>query len=213
MGLFRRSRKLWAELYPPPQKVFVVVQSLSHVQFFTTPWTVAYWASPSSTISWSLLKLMSTESVMLSNHIILCCPFFSCPQSFPASDFFSVSQLFTSGGPSIEASTSASVLPMSIQGWLVDWFDLLAVQGTLKSILYHHSLKASIHRCSAFFVVQLSHSYTTTGKTMTLTIRTFVYKVMSLLCNMLSRFFIAFLLRSKRLLKIYWGPNPSYLTM
>ena len=186
MGLFRRSRKLWAELYPPPQKVFVVVQSLSHVQFFATPWTVAYWASPSSTISWSLLKLMSTESVMLSNHIILCCPFFSCPQSFPASDFFSVSQLFTSGGPSIEASTSASVLPMSIQGWLVDWFDLLAVQGTLKSILYHHSLKASIHRCSAFFVVQLSHSYMTTGKVIA-SIQTFVGKVMSLCTFIVNR--------------------------
>ena len=121
MGLFRRSRKLWAKLYPPPQKVFVIVQSLSHVQLFATPWTVAHQASPSSTISQSLLKLMSTELVILSNYIILCCPFFSCPQSFPASDFFPVSQLFTSGGPSIEASTSASVLPMSIQRWLVDW--------------------------------------------------------------------------------------------
>ena len=115
MGLFRRSRKLWAKLYPPPQKVFVIVQSLSHVQLFATPWTVAHQASPSSTISQSLLKLMSTELVILSNYIILCCPFFSCPQSFPASDFFPVSQLFTSGGPSIEASTSASVLPMNIQ--------------------------------------------------------------------------------------------------
>ena len=180
---------------------------------FATSWTAARQASLSFTISQSLLKLMSTELVILSNYIILCCPFFSCPQSFPASDFFPVSQLFTSGGPSLEASTSASVLPMSIQRWLVDWFDLLAVQGTLKSILWHHSLKASIHRCSAFFVVQLSHSYITTGKTMTLTICTFVYKVMSLLCNMLSRFFIAFLPRSKCLLKIDWSPNPSYLTM
>ena len=93
----------------------------------------------------------------------------------------------------------------------MDWLDLLAVQGTLKSLLQHHSLKASIHRCSAFFVVQLSHSYTTTGKTMTLTIRTFVYKVMSLLFNTLSRFFIAFLPRSKHLLILwlqwFWSPR------
>ena len=117
MGLFRRSRKLWAELYPPPQKVFVVVQSLSHVQLFATPWTVAHQASPSSNISRSFLKLLSIESVMLSNHLILCFPLFSCPQSFPASESFPVSQLFTSGGQSIEASTSASVLPKNIQGW------------------------------------------------------------------------------------------------
>ena len=199
MGLFRRSRELWAELYPPPQKVFVIVQSLSHVQLFATPWTVAHQASPSSTISQSLLRLMSTESAMLSNHLILCCPFFSCPQSFPSSEVFPMSQLFTSGGPSIEASTSASVLPVSIQGWLVDWFDLLAVQGTLKS-LHHLSSKSSILWHSDFFMVQLSHLYMTTGKTIALARWTFVSKGMSLLFNTLSRLVIAFLPRSKHLL-------------
>ena len=98
---------------------------------------------------------------------------------------FQESQLFTSGGQSIGASASASVLPMNIQGWFsfrTDWFDLLAVQGTLKSLLQYHSSKASILWCSAFFMVQLSHEYMTTGKTIALTLQTFVSKVMSLLC-------------------------------
>ena len=114
-----------------------------------------------------------------------------------------------SGGQSFGASASSSVLPMNIQGWIsfrIDWFDLLAVQGTLKSLLQHHSSKASI-RLSAFFIVQLSHPYTTTGKTIALTRRTFVSKVMFLLYNMLSRFVIAFLPRNKHLL-ISWLPSP-----
>ena len=119
----------------------------------------------------------------------------SCPQSFPAISSFPMSWLFASGGQSTGALASASVLPMSIQGWFffrIDWFDLLAVQGTLKSLLQHHSLKALVLWHSAFFVVHLLHQYMTTGKTITLTVWTFVGKVMSLLFNTLSRFFIAF---------------------
>ena len=114
-----------------------------------------------------------------------------------------MSQFFASGGQSIAVPASASVLLMNI-----DWFDLLAVQGTLKSLFQHRTLKASILQCSAFFIVQLSHPYMTTGKTIALTRRTFVGKVMSLLFNMLSRLVMAFLPRSKRLL-ISWLQSPS----
>ena len=121
-----------------------------------------------------------------------------------------MSQFFPSGGQSIGVSASASVLPMNIQDWFsfrMDWLDLFAVQGTLKSLLQHHSSKASILRCSAFFIVQLSHKYMTTGKTTALTSQTFVGKVMSLLFNMLSRLVITFLPRSKHLL-ISWLQSP-----
>ena len=131
-------------------------------------------------------------------------PFSSCPQSVSASESFPMSQLFVWGGQSIGVSASVSILPMNTQdwsplgwtGWIsfrMDWLDLLAVQGTLTSLLQHHSSKASILRCSAFFIVQLSHSYMTTGKTIALTRRTFVGKVMSLLFHTLSRLIIAFL--------------------
>ena len=135
---------------------------------------------------------------MPSNHLILCCPLLP-PQSFPASRCFQMSQFFASGGQSIGVSASASVLPMNIHCRYLktDWFDLLAVQGTLKSLLQHHSSKASIPWRSAFFTVQLSHPYMTTGKTIALTRWTFVGKVMSLLFNMLSRLVITFLPRSK----------------
>ena len=122
-----------------------------------------------------------------------------CLHSFPESGSFPMSQLFASGSWSIGASASASVLPMSIQGWYplrIDWLDLLAVLETLKSLLQHHNSKASILWHSTFFMVQLSHLYTTTGKIIVLTIQTFVSKVMSLLFNMPSRFVIAFLPRS-----------------
>ena len=123
-----------------------------------------------------------------------------------------MSQLFASGGENIGVSASASVLPMNIYAGLIsfrmDWLDLLAVQGTLKSLRQHHSSKASILRCSAFFIVQLSHPYMTTGKTITWTRWTLVGKVMSLLFNMLSRLVITFLPRSKRLL-ISWLQSPS----
>ena len=111
-----------------------------------------------------------------------------------------MSQLFASGGQSIGVSASASVLPMNIQvSFRMNWFDLLAVQGTLKSLLHHHISKASILQHSILFIVQLSHPYMTTGKTIAFTRWTFVGKVMSLLFNMLSRFVIAFLLRNKHL--------------
>ena len=118
----------------------------------------------------------------------------SCLQSFPELGSFPMNWLFVLCGQRIGASTLASVLPMSVQGWFkIDWSDLLAVQGTLKSLLQHHSLKASILRHSAFFMVHLSHPYRITGKTIALTRQTFVGKVMSLLFNTLSRLVIAFL--------------------
>ena len=122
-----------------------------------------------------------------------------------------MSQFFTSGGQSIGVSASTSVLPVNIQDWFslrIDWLDLLAVQGTLKSLLQQHSSKASILQCSAFFTVQLSHPYMTTGKTVALTRWTFVGKVMSLCFNMLSRLIITFLPRSKHPL-ISWLQSPS----
>ena len=137
-------------------------------------------------------------------------PFSSCLQSCPTSGSFPVSHFFISGGQRIGVSASASVLPVNIQDWFhwMDWLNLLAVQGTLKSLLQHHSSKASILQRSVFFIVQLSHLYMTTGKTIALTRWTFVGKVMSLLFNMLSRLVIAFLPRSKCLL-ISWLQSPS----
>ena len=137
-------------------------------------------------------------------------PFSSCLQSFPASDSFPRSQFFTSGGQNIGVSASTSVLPMNtgLISFRMDWLDLLAVQGTLKRLLQHYSSKASILQCSAFFTVQLSHPYMTTGKTIALTRWTFVGKVVSLLLNMLSRLVITFLPRSKHLL-ISWLQSPS----
>ena len=136
-------------------------------------------------------------------------PSFSCPQSLPASGSFPVSQIFAWGGQSIGVSALASVLPMNTRDLIsfrMDWLDLLAVQGTIKS-LQHHSSKASILWCSAFFTVQLSHPYMTTGKTIALSRQIFVGKVMSLLFNMLSRLIITFLPRSKLL--ISWLQSPS----
>ena len=133
-------------------------------------------------------------------------PISSCPQSFPAAGSFQMSQLFTSGGQCIGVSASKSVLSRNTQDWSpLGWtgLDLLAVQGTLKSLFQHHSSKASILWHSAFFIVQLSHPYMTTGKTIAFTRWTFVDKVMSLLFNILSRLVITFLPRSKRLL-ISW---------
>ena len=121
-------------------------------------------------------------------------PFSSCLQSFPASGSFPMNQFFTSGSQSIGVSASASVFPIfRVIYSRIDWFDLLTVQGTLKSVLQLHSLKASVLQCSAFFMIQLSPSYMTTGKTIALTRRTFVGKVMSMIFNMLSRFVMAFL--------------------
>jgi len=167
-----------------------------------TPWTAARQASLFITNSRSLLKLMCIELVMPSNHLILCLPFSSHLQSSTASGYFQMSQIFASGGQSMSFSFNISLSNeySGLISFRMDWLDLLAVQGTLKSLLQHYSTKASILQCSAFFMVQLSHPYMTTGKTIALTRWTFVGKVMSLLFNMPSRLVTAFLLRSKRLL-------------
>ena len=152
--------------------------------------------------SQSLLKLMFIDSVMPSNRLILCRPLLLPSLIFPSIRVFSKSWLLVSHGHSIGASASTSVLPMNIQGWFpieLTGSDLLAVQGTLKSILQHHSSKASI-LFSAFFMAQLSHPYLTTGKTIALTRWSFVPKVVSLLFSILFRLAIAFLPRSKCIL-------------
>ena len=176
-----------------------------------TPWTAARQASLSITISWSLLKLMSMESVMPSNHLILCHPLLLLPSIFPSIRVFSNDSGLCIRG-SKYWSFSFSISASNEYSWLItirmDWFDLFAVQGTLKSLLQHHSSKASIFRCSAFFTVQLSHPYVTTGKNIALTRQTFVSKVMSLLFNMLSRLVIVFLPRGKHLL-ISWLQSPT----
>ena len=167
-----------------------------------TPWTAAHQAFLSITNSWSLLKLMSIESVMPSNHIISC-RLLLLPSTFPSIGVFSNESALRIRWPkywSFSFSISPSNDYSKLISFRMDWLDLLAVQGTLKSLLQHHSSKASILQGSAFFIVQLSHPYMTTGKTIALTRWTFVGKVMSLLCNMLSRLVITFPPRSKRLL-------------
>ena len=164
-----------------------------------TPWTAALQPSLSFTISWSLLKLMSIELVMLFNHLILFCPLL-----LPSIRVFSNESALHIRWPKYW-SFIFSISPYSeysrLISFRIDWLDLLAIQGTLKTLLQHHSSKASVVWHSAFFMVQLSHPYMTTGKTIALTIGTFVGKVISLLFNMLSGFIIAFLPRSKHLLK------------
>ena len=159
---------------------------------------------PTLCSNWRLLKFMSIKLVMLSNHLILCYPILLSPSIFPSIRVFSKESAFHIRWPKY---WSFSISPSNAcSGWIsfrIDWFDLLAVQGTLKNLLKHHSLKALILQCSAFFMVQLSHPYMTTGKTMALTIWTLVSKVMALLFNILSRFLIAFLPRYKCLL-ISW---------
>ena len=188
---------------------FSSIQSLSHVRLFVTPWIAARQASLSITNSLSSLKLMCIELVMPSSHLILCQPFSSCPQSLPASVFANESTLCMRWPK--YWSFSFNIIPSKEHPGLISfrmyWLDLLAIQGTLKSLLQHHSSKASILQCSAFFTVQLSHPYMTTGKTIALTRWTFVGKVMSLLLNMLS-LVITFLPRSKSL-SISWLQSPS----
>ena len=143
--------------------VGVTVLSLSHVQLFVTPWTAAHQVSfPSFTVSWSLLRLMPIESVIPSNHLILCCPFLLLPSVFPSSKVFSYESALPIKWPkywSFSFSISPSNEYLGLISFRIDWFDLLAVQGTLKSLLQHHSSKASILWCSAFFMVQLSYPY------------------------------------------------------
>ena len=177
--------------------------SLSCVRHFATPWTEARQASLSITSSRDLLKLMSIESVMPPNHLILCCSLL-----LPPSIFLSIRVFSNESGLHIRWSKywtfSFNISPSNEYSGLIsfrmDWLDLLAVQGTLKSLLQYHGSKPSVLQHSAFFIVQLSHPYVTTGKTIALTSWTFVGKVMSLLLNMLSRLVITFLPRNKHLL-------------
>ena len=189
---------------------FSSVQSLSRVRLFATPWIAAHQASLSITTPGVHSNSCPSSQwchLAISSSVI---PFSSCPQSLPASEFFPMTQLCMRWPK--YWSFSFSIIPSKEYPGLIsfrmDWLDLLAIQGTLKSLLQHHISKASILRCSAFFTVQLSHPYMTTGKTIALTRWTFVGKVMSLLLNMLSRLVIAFLPRNKRLL-ISWLQSPS----
>ena len=186
----------------------VVVQSLSRVQLCATPWTAACQVSVSSTISRSLL--IPIESVMPSNRLILYHPLLLLPSIFPSIRVFSNESVLHIRYPNYWSfSFSPSNEYSGLISFRMDWLDLLAVQGTLKSLLQHHVLKASILRRSAFLTVQLSHPYMTTARTIPLTIWTFVSKVMSLLFNMLCRLVTAFLPRSKRLLldyKVFFFP-------
>ena len=190
---------------------FSSVQSLSHVRLFATPSTAACQTSLSITNSQSSSKLKSIESVMASNHLILCRSHLLLPSIFPSIRVFSNESALRIWWPKCW-SFSFNIRPFNEHPGLIsfrmDWLDLFAVQGTFKNLLQHHSSKASILQRSAFFIVQLSHPYMTTGKTIDLTRWTFVGKVMSLLFNILSRLVITFLPRSKRLL-ISWLHPPS----
>ena len=168
-------------------------------------------ASLSINNSQRLLKFMAIKSVIPSNHLILCCPLLLPPSIFPSISVFSNESVLSIRW-SKYWSFSFNISPSNEYSGLIsfgmDWFDLLAVQGTLRSLLQHHSSKASVLQCSAFFIVQLSHPYMTTGKTIALTRQTFIGKVISLLFNMLSRLVIAFFPRSKCLL-ISWLQSSS----
>ena len=175
------------------------------------PWTAAHQASLSITNSWSSSEHMLIESVMPSSHLILCRPLLLLPSIFPNIRVFSNESALCITWPkywSFSFSISPSNEHPGLISFRMEWLDLLAVQGTLKRLLQHHSSKASILQCSAFFIVQLSHPCMTTGKTIAFTRRSFVGKVMSLLFNMLSRPVIVFLPRSKHLL-ISWLQSPS----
>ena len=173
--------------------LFSSVQFLSYIQLFATPWTVACQAFLSITDSWSLLNFMSIQTVIPSNHLILCHPLLLPPSIFPSIRVFPNESVLHIRWPkywSFSFSISPSNEYSGLIAFRMDWLDLLAVQGTLKSLIQHHSSKTSILRHSAFFIVQLSHPYTTTGKTIALPRRTFVDKVMSLLFNMINRLVI-----------------------
>ena len=190
--------------------IFSSVQSLSRVRLFVTPWIAARQASLSITNSRSWLRLTSIKSVMPSSHLILCRPLLLLPTNPPSIRVFSNESTLHMRCPKYW-SFSFSIIPFKeIPGLIsfrMDWLDLLAVQGTLKSLLQHHTSKPSVLRHSAFFTVQLSHPYMTTANTIALIRWTFVGKVMSRLLNMLSRLVITFLPRSKSLL-ISWLQSP-----
>ena len=186
------------------------VQSLSRVQVFSTPWTAARQPSLSITNFQSLPKPMSIELVMPSSHLILCHPLLLLPSIFPSIRVISNESALCIRWPkywSFSFNISPSNEHSGMISFRIHWLDLLAGQGTLTS-LQHHSSKASILLRSDFFILQLSHPYMTTGKTIALTRWTFVGKVMSLLFNILSRLVITFLTRSKHLL-ISWLQSPS----
>ena len=180
-----------------------------------TVWTAARQASLSITNSQSLLTLMSIKSVMPSSHLILCHPLLLLPSIFHRNKVFSSESVLCIRWPKYW-SFSFSISPSNEYSWLIslriDWLDLLAVQGTLKSLLQHHSSRASILQHSAFFIVQLSHPCMITGKTIALTRWTLVGKILSLLFNMLSRLVITFLPRNKCLL-ISWLQSPSAVNL
>ena len=191
--------------------IFCSVQSLSRVQLFATPRNIACQAYLSITNSWSSPKPMSMESLMPSNHLILRHVLLLLPSIFPSFRVFPNESALQIRWPkywSFSFSIRHSNEHPGLISFRMDWVHLLAVQGTLKSLLQHHSSKASLLQCSASFIVQLSHPYMTTGKTIALTRQNFVDKVISLLFNMLSRLVITFLPRSKRLL-ISWLQSPS----
>ena len=186
----------------------VTVQLLSHVWLFATPWTAAHQASLSITNSRSLLKLISIKSVRPSNHLILCHPLLLLPSIFPSIRVYASESALRIRWPkywSFSFSISSSSEYWGLISFRMDWLNLLAVQGTVKNLLQHHSSEASILQHSAWFAVQFPHPYITTGKTIALTKQTFVGKVMSLLFNMLSRLGITFRPRSKRLLFQGWS--------
>ena len=192
-------------------------QLLSHVRLFVTPWTTARQASLSIINSWSPPKPTSIKSVIPSKHLILHHPLLLLPSIFPRIRIFSNESALRIRWPkywSFSFNISPSSEHPGLISFRIDWLDLLAVHGTLKSLLQHHSSKASILQCSAFFIVQLSHPYMTTGKrkTIALTRQTFVDKVMPLLFNMLSRLIITFLPRSKHLL-LSWLQSPSVVIL
>ena len=165
-------------------KQFSSGHSLSHVRLFATPWTAACQASLSITNSQSLLKLMSIELVMPSSHLIFCRPLLLLPSIFPRIRVFSNESVLCIRWPKFwrfSFSTSPSKEDSGLISFRMNWLDLLAVQGTLKSLLQHHSSKASILRCSAFFMVQLSYLFVTTGKTIALTGWIFVHNVSAFL--------------------------------
>ena len=185
--------------------------SLSVVSDSANPWTAALQASLSITNAQRLLKLVSIESGMPSNHLIFCHPLLLLPSVFPSIRVFSNESVLRIRWPnywSFSFSISPSNEYSGLISFRIDWLDLLEVQGTLKTLFQHQSSEASVFRCSAFFMVQLPHPYMTTGKIIALTRWTFVSNVMSLLFNMLSRLVIAFLQRSKHLL-ISWLQSPS----
>ena len=194
-----------------PGECFSLVQSLSRVWLVATPWTAAHQASLSIINFQSPPKVMSIELLRPSNHLILCCPLLLLPSVFPSIRVFSNESALHTRWPKYWSS-SYNISPSNKHPGLIsfrmDWLDLLVLQGTLKSLLQHHSSKASVLQHSAFSIAQLSHPYMTTGKTIALTRQTFGDKLMSLPFNMLSGLVITFLLRSKHLL-ISWLPSQS----